>query len=229
MAITLVQTRSGNAGGYNNTHSQTLTSSVTAGNCIIFALTAGASATISSVVDTLSNLYTLAVTDASADRRSWIYYAQNISGGSCTITVTFGVGQFEDSIIQAREYSGLATSAVLDVTQSQNSGTSFVNSHPSGTSATTTQADELIFTVVGSSGSTTPVFTVPSGYANLATEGGFDAFTYSAIADRIVSTTGTQSATFGSTEFVRSQTLLATFKADTPPEPVIYTSFFHLL
>jgi hypothetical protein len=228
MAITLVQTKSGNAGSYSNTNVQAFSSNVTAGNFIVLAITAGSADTIASVVDSLSNSYTLATSDASADRTTWVYYAQNITGGACTITVTYGAGQFPDSIVQAREYSGLATSSALDVSVSANTGTSFVNSHPSGTSVTTTQNDELVFTVVGSSGSADPVFTAPAGYGNLAAQSGFDAFTYSAIADKIISTTGTQSATFGSTGFVRSQTILVTFK-EAPAAAPNYSSFFQFM
>lgn len=226
MAISLAQTQSGNSGGYNNTNAQTFGSDITAGNFIVLAITAGVAETIDSVVDTRSNSYTLVTSDASAERTTWLYYAQNIAGGSCTITVTFGSGQFPDSIVQAREYSGLATSSVLDVSVSADSGTDYVNSHPSGTTATTTQADELAIAVVGSSGSTSPVFTVPSGYGNLLEQDGFDAFTYSAIADRILTATGTQSATFGSTEFVRSQTILATFKEAVAAPSTVFGSFF---
>jgi hypothetical protein len=230
MAITLTQNKSGNGGGYSNTNAQLFSSNVTAGNLIVLAITAGTSDTISSVTDNLSNTYLLAVNDASADRRTWIYYAQNIAAGTCTITVTFESGQFPDSIVQAREYSGIATTSALDVTISADTGTGYENAHPSGTSASTSQADQLVFTAVGSSGSASPAFTVPSGYSNFLEQAGFDAFTYSAIADKIVSTTGTQTASFGSTEYVRSQTVLATFKEAVAPvvEPIKGNFFMFL-
>lgn len=210
--IELVQSVVGNGGGYTNNNAQTLPSSVTSGNTILLFLVTGTSETIASITDTQSNSYTQILTETGDERKIWVYSVASANAGSTTTTVTYGTGEFADTILFLREYSGLNTSSLVDVSASGNSGTSFVTSHASGTTASTDTADELVVGFVGSSGSSDPVFTVGSGYGNLLAGFGFDSFTYGAIKDRIVSSTGTQSATFGSTGSVKSATCVITLR-----------------
>jgi hypothetical protein len=222
-AITLVQSKVGNGGGYNNTNVQSFDSSVTAGNTIILGLVTGTAETISSITDTQSNTYTQILSETGEERKIWLYRVNSANAGSTTVTVTYGTGQFADTIMFLREYSGLDTTNLVDQTASGNSGTSFVTSHASGTTSATDTASELIIGLVGSSGSSNPVFTAESGYSNLLAGFGFDAFTYGAIKDKIVSATGTQSATFGSTGSVRSATAVITLRgASEPAGTIVY-------
>jgi hypothetical protein len=98
-------------------------------------------ATVSSVVDTRGNAYTLAVgpTSGTALRQS-IYYAKNIAGGSNTVTVTFSQAAFYPDV-RVLEYSGLDPTAPLDVT----AGAAGTSTSANSGSATTTAANELIF------------------------------------------------------------------------------------
>lgn len=231
MAIALVQTKKGNGGGYVNSNAITLTSSVTAGNTLILGFTAGYNNSIASITDNQSNTWTLIANNpnsSTTDRRSWLYYAQNVAGGSTTITIVFTSGQFADSSTIVREYSGLATTSVLDQFATGNSGTGYVNSHTTSATATTTQANELVVAFVGSGGSASPAFSAGSGYGNITEQQGFDLYTYSAMEDKIVAATGTQTGTFGSTAYVRSQTIVATFKEAVAPTSNT-TNFFQFI
>ncbi|MGH9537623.1 MAG: hypothetical protein ACRD3H_06855, partial [Terriglobales bacterium] len=98
-------------------------------------------ATVSSVVDTRGNTYTLAVgpTSGTALRQS-IYYAKNIAGGSNTVTVTFSQAAFFPDV-RVLEYSGLDQTAPLDVT----AGAAGTSTSANSGLATTTAANELVF------------------------------------------------------------------------------------
>ena len=98
-------------------------------------------ATVSSVVDSRGNTYTLAVgpTSGTALRQS-IYYAKNIAGGSNTVTVTFSQAAFFPDV-RVLEYSGLDPTAPLDVT----AGAAGTGTSANSGSATTTSANELVF------------------------------------------------------------------------------------
>lgn len=210
--IALVQTKSQHAGNYSNTNVAAMSSNVTAGNLLVLGLTAGSADTIDSITDSLGNTWTLAVDNTGTDRRTWLYYAKNITGGACTVTVTFSAGMFPDSCLTIREYSGCDTASPLDVTASANDGVSFVQTHDCGTTATTAQNDEVAIAVVGTSGSSDPVFVAGSGYGNLQQQNGFDAFTYQGMTDKILTATGTQNTNMTTTGFVRGEGVLATFK-----------------
>lgn len=207
MAIALVQTKKGNAGGYNNTNSQAFASNNAAGNFILLKITAGAADTIASVVDTRGNTYTLIGSAVEAgERKTWAYYAKNIPAGANTITVTFGAGQFPDSVIIAREYSGVHLTAPIRGWIGAGNG-NWLQSHSSGATAETAQIGDLVAGLIGSSGSADPVFAAGSGYGNLTQQNGFDAFTYGAAEDKTVASAATQTATFTSSGFVKSETL----------------------
>ena len=98
-------------------------------------------ATVSSVVDSRGNTYTLAVgpTSGTALRQS-IYYAKNIAGGSNTVTVTFSQAAFFPDV-RVLEYRGLDPTAPLDVT----AGAAGTSTSANSGSATTTSANELVF------------------------------------------------------------------------------------
>ena len=214
MSILLTQQKIGNSGGYNNTNAQTFTSNVTAGSMLFIGIIAGAGRTVASVVDTRSNTWISTGTpiNSTGERKSWGYYVNNAVSGSTTVTVTFGAGEFEDSIVFLMELSGVVTTSALDQYVATSDG-SFLNTHSSGTTGTTSQANEIAITFVGSSsGGTDPLFTVPSGYTGLTQGTAFDVYTWGAIAYKLLTATGTQTSSFGSTSYVYGQTILATFK-----------------
>jgi len=158
-------------------------------------------ATVSSVVDSRGNTYTLAVgpTSGTALRQS-IYYAKNIAGGSNTVTVTFSQAAFFPDV-RVLEYSGLDPTAPLDVT----AGAAGTSTSANSGSATTTSANELIFgagTTGGSFG------TVGTGFVTRITTPDSDI-----AIDKTVNSTGSYNAasalTYSSTWVMQ----MATFRA----------------
>jgi hypothetical protein len=210
--MAIVQTAQGGY-GYVNNFSQAMGSNVTAGNTLIAELTAGDANTVLSFADTALNTWTLIASDLNTgQRQTWLYYSYNIAGGADTINVTWGASQFADANIIIREYSGLTTTDPLNKSAHANDGGAAGTSHSCGTTAATTQANELIIAVSGCSDSQEPTWSAPSGFGNLVHQKGSDAFTYGAMADKTVSSTGTQTASFGTTDSVIGEGIIATFK-----------------
>jgi hypothetical protein len=195
-------------------------SNITTGNTLILAICIDADRTVSSITDTAGNTWSKAVERSQGGMSSAtvsVWYAPITAGGGTrpTITITPSSGANHGAIL--REYSGLAASP-LDQTQS-NSSTSTTTSQTSNATGTTTQADEL---VVGAmqcrSSSTTFTVTAGSGYGNLANI--TTNFMRPSMEDKIVSATGTQEATFTTSENTTAYAAaVATFKqaaTDTP-------------
>ena len=133
-AIAYVQGAEGT--GTSSPLAYALPGDATAGNLIVVNIKAF-TATITSITDSRSNTYTLAVTHTYWWTQS-IYYAKNIVGGSNTITIAFT----GDTVLAAsHEYSGLDTTSPLDKTSSAEGGSGAGDSG----AQTTTVADELIF------------------------------------------------------------------------------------
>jgi hypothetical protein len=161
-------------------------------------------ATVQSVKDSAGNSYSLAagLTNGTAIRQS-IYYAKNILGGINQVTVVFSpAAAYPD--IRILEYSGLDASSPLDVS----SGASGNSATASSGAVSTTAANELIFgadTVftgdkTPGTGFTTRIITAPD--SNIAE-------------DRIVSATGSYSASATLTSSGPWVMQMATFKAAT--------------
>ncbi len=159
-------------------------------------------ASVQSVKDSVGNTYKLAVgpTKGTALEQS-IYYAASILGGSNTVTVTFNqAATYPD--VRVLEYSGVAS---LDVT----AGASGNSSSASSGSATTKNANELIFganmvatqTSGAGSGFTKRVITSPD--SDLAE-------------DRTVTSTGANSATATLTSSGPWVMQMATFSTAAP-------------
>ncbi len=212
--MALVQTVSGDSGGYNNSFN-TSSFSVTAGSLLVICLTDGNLDTISSITDSKSNTWTLAISSTNATigaRMSSLWYVKNAAAGATVVTVTFGVAQFPDTAYIIREYSGMDTTAPLDVTSSADDGSGFVQTHPAGTTASTSQANELVILGGGMAAGSDPVAVVGSGYGNGVQQKGFDMFTYAFLSDKSISSTGTQTGDYTTTGFVQGQGFIATFK-----------------
>lgn len=224
MPIALIQSKSGNAGNYSNNNSQSFTSNVSAGNTIILTVVAGSADTISSISGN-GNTFILARSYSVADdRQAWLYYAQNSNAGATTVNVTFSSGQFPDSVLIMREYSGLQTSSVLDVTATSSNQSNFIQSHTTSTSPTTTQAEELIIVSGANSGDATPGYSAGSGYGNLISQKGFDLYTYGMMQDKIVTSIGSQVGNYQTSTFVRGIVILASFKAIMSSTPADVTA-----
>ena len=173
--------------------SASFTSSTTAGNTIVVAVSA-AGPIVTSVVDSQGNTYVQAATSGS----DAIWYATNIEGGADTVTANFASSS-GFSIIYVHEYYGLAKNPLDQVSSQTGTGTSVTSG-----AKTTTQANELIF-----------------GYASVGhcVVGGSAGFTVRQAAgcnmseDMIAVATGTYSATFTQNTNSGWTGLMATFEA----------------
>lgn len=213
MSHTLVQTVSGGSGGYVNSFTIAITPS--AHSLLILNLTAGTADTLSTVTDGNGNTWVAGPnsnnTTAGA-RQSWEYHVINSNAGATTITVTYIGGDFPDTAYILREYSGIATSSALDKTSTANDTNNFVQIHPAGTTAATTQAAELVVLGGGCAVGSDPVCVAGSGFSNGLEQKGFDTFTYAFMSDKTVAAMGTQTGNFTSTGFVEGQGFIATYK-----------------
>lgn len=213
-----MQSAAGNARGTSIT--ATFGSNTTTGNLIIVALQGDAtfsSATISdSQSNTYNSLYNGAPSGGAGDFAVW--YAYNITGGTNTVTANLGRNIDCEMIIQ--EFSGTGSSAPLDLNTTPNTGTSATYS--TGTSGTTAQASEIIVAIAGQR-SGTAISSVSSPYSNFNNSN--SAFGNVAIASQVVSSTGTQSATFSGPN-TAYQAMIASFKLSGGGGAVNTTNFF---
>jgi hypothetical protein len=164
-------------------------------------------ATVQSVKDTAGNTYSLAIgpTTGTALRQS-IYYAPNVVSGANMVTVTFSqAAAFPD--VRVLEYKGVNA---VDVTAGASGNSATSNSG----AATTKVASELIFgantisTTTGAAGSgfTSRVITAPDG--DIAE-------------DKVVSVTGSNSATATLTSSGPWVMQMVTFSATSGPPPTV--------
>ncbi|MCU1240214.1 MAG: domain, repeat protein, partial [Candidatus Acidoferrum typicum] len=159
--VVLVQHTSKDAGTASSA-SLAFPANNTAGNWIGVVIRAGHSGQVFTVSDTLGNTYKQAVQfnqtlDAPNGETLAIYYAENIGGGTNTVTVSQSLAN-NTLRFAILEYSGLATSGSLDVTSAaQGSGTTL----NSGTATTTVGGDLILGEATTASGVT---FTAGSGY-----------------------------------------------------------------
>lgn len=218
--MALVQTKSGNGGGYVNTFNLAFDSNVTGGNFLVLAVTLGANDTLASITDGLGNTWTHAVTASNADdRQTLIYYVVNAVAGATTVTFTANGGQFPDWAVIMREESGVATTTPLDKTAGQSTGDG-VTSHASGNTATTTQATELLVGAVGCTVAA-PTYAGDAAWADLASQGGFDSWTSTAMQRRVVSSTAAYGITMTATSSANGQAVIATFKETVVAEDIV--------
>ncbi len=122
------------------------TTNVTAGSLIVVKVSANTTTATATCADSLGQTYSLAVgptVNASlggSGFTQWVFYFANSAAGANTVTVTFSASiPFKRMVIV--EYSGLATSAVLDVTAAATGN----SASPDSGAATTTANNELIF------------------------------------------------------------------------------------
>lgn len=151
-----------------------------------------------------------------------IFYEVNAASG--THTVTFEANGSNNKTLC--EFSGMATADVLDVSANAKTDNSDITSQVTGTTGTTSQADELIVIAVALAatvGSTDVTFTNPvSGFTSLQVvpNDASDIATFHAY--KIVSATGTQAATFNWTQHetsIGAHAAIAAFKASGGASP----------
>jgi hypothetical protein len=194
---------------------------ITAGNSLIVCVATNGSKTLASVSDTKSNSYAVALSPLNGSNGSAnIAAAHNVAAmtSSDTITVTLSAST-TTVVVSVLEFSGLATSSVLDQTAS---GTGGSTSPATASSGTTAQNDELLigaFMAVMQPTATT--FTAGASYTAQTTIGTtVGSNDRSLITEyRIVSSTGayTASGTFGATKTWSAA--LATYKASAGTTP----------
>jgi hypothetical protein len=203
--IAFVQAKAATPQSPVSTVSVTYPLSQTAGNLNVVAVGWNDStSSVTAISDSRGNAYTLAVgpTTGTSLRQS-IYYAKNILGGSNTVTVSFNqAAPFVD--VRVLEYSGLSTSAPLDVTAAASGSGSTASSG----SATTSSASELIFGAAMTGG---VIKSAGSGFTSriITPDGDIGE-------DKLVSATGSYTATAPVTAYAGSTTWvmqMATFKA----------------
>ncbi len=172
-------------------------------------------ASISSISDTKGNVYTLAVgpttdPDTTLLESQSIYYAKNIAAATAnsnTITVTFNKA-VDYPNIRFAEYKGLDATAPFNV----GAGAVGTTANLSSGSVTTTAANALL---IGGSVSEEPVTTPGANYTSrLITN-----LDGNILEDRIVSTTGSYSATSTAAVAGHSVMQIAAFKAGDTQAP----------
>jgi hypothetical protein len=144
-AISAVQTKSGNGGGYVSSHAFSFTSSVTSGNLIVIGVVTGTYA-VDSITDTSSNSYIKIQDGSQTNLKGSLWYAYNVTGGTPTITIDLtGTSDTDDIAFVAREFSGIATTDPLDVS-AENVESGYEITHTTGTTST---SDSGAYLVVG--------------------------------------------------------------------------------
>lgn len=183
----------------------------TAGNFL--AALIQVSSAVTAVTDTAGNTWVKACGVANAGNALYaeIWYVENCAAGANTVTVANGFGA-SFCHVGVAEYSGLATSSGLDQTSTADNGTAGGSAADSGSTATTTLADELLLGLVANESAETIVWDAPwTERYDDASGGASRAMSW---ADQVVSATATYKAS-GTLSGAGAgwQALIATFKA----------------
>lgn len=204
MAVALVQTAPAANAAFGTSIAVTWSSATTTGNLIVVFVGSYSTGEALSVTDTQSNTYSSAITHG-VSFSVGLFYAQNITGGSGSVTAHFSPSSGGVIFCHAREYSGLATSSVFDVGHAANGSGTALNS---GATATTSNAVELV--VAAGALSTNGTMTAGTGFGNM------DYFLAGAsstgMADLTTSSTGAQTGLLTNSFSGTWEALVATFK-----------------
>lgn len=156
MSITRVQSKE-LQGTLSSGSTISYTSNVSAGNLLVLLCTqfSGANRVISAVSDNLNGSWTLAKRQgvAGTNPQSEVWYFPNTAAGACTITITWANGSDSKDIL-ALEYSGVATTTPVDVTDGV-TGTSSTSQEYASASDTTSANGSVILGVSALNGSNT--------------------------------------------------------------------------
>lgn len=222
MGVALIQTKKGNGGGYVNSYNTVMDGNPLNSNKVIVIIGCGVSDT--PTITGLGGSWTRDKTQSDVGlRKIEVWRCEDPSGSNATVTVTFGVGQFSDSAIEIREYSGLSSSAIDQVGGQNNTA---ATSHPSGSTPTLSQANELVFIAMCIDGDTSSGVTGDAGYNTVSTQKGFDAFTGIAVQDKTVAATTAVSGTMTTSTNKNSSVLVTTYKIATVAGNSNFFAFF---
>lgn len=186
----------------------------TSGNGVAVIPTVFTGSAFSSVADSKSNAWSTAVGPVSYNSAgvgsTRIMYNTNITGGA-SHTFTLNLSSSEYAVLSVIEFSGQEVGGTHDQTGSQNTSTDGVNE--SGTTGTTTQANEILIAAMSSSTAAVTTISAPSDSFTAAIEEE-DAVNYvlAATAWRIVGATGTYSTTWTLGASRNACGCIATFK-----------------
>ena len=217
--MAFVQKTSRITGSSVDSASGSFSSLPSAGNFIVVGISvfnSSADLPAGCVTDNQGNTYTRAVRGPvhATNTVPAIFYAENIGSPSGTFTVTVdpsGTGNYIE--FSAAEFSAMATSSSLDKTQT-NEGDSATPT--SGTTAATTQADELVLAVLATGNSSSALgIDLPSGFTNITINQDESATVGHSFDYQIIAATGTQLADWGSVVVSNDpwSACIATFKA----------------
>lgn len=165
--------------------------STTAGNTLVMVITDDSGVTTNSytVSDTAGNTWTQRKITATTITQV-VYTAENVLGGGTNVfSVAWNTVNTSNLSFAVQQFSGAAT-APVDIVSTPATGTSLAPA--SGTTATTTQANEMIVPFL-SYGSTISTTSLGTGYSNLTVR---DAVMAAALENKRVTATGTQSGGF---------------------------------
>ena len=206
MAATRTQTKSFDSGGYTTSFNFSFDSSVTAGNLLVVVVYHGGGATCT-ISDSAGNTWNKL--DDSGDAPPYAdgtwWYCVPATGGNLTMTVE--PSDYSYAVGIAREYSGLISSPLDKKAENLDGG--YTTNHATGTTDSTTQATELVVAVYVAD-SATFSYTI-SGFSNKL-EANNGTYGEVVIADKDVTSTGTQSGTFVGSDTTNGWAGIATFK-----------------
>jgi subtilisin family serine protease len=179
----------------------------TAGNLILALVRMSTTSQTVTVTDSAGNVYAQAVaqTQTSDGHQLHLFYAKNIAGGANTVSATFS-GTNNHPWLAIYEYHGLSATSPLDRTSAAQGSVIAVSS---GSTALTSNANELVFAGLG----------LPSGYSGTETAGsGFvlgqrnTSTSPGATESALVTATGSYAGTFALSSSTNWSALVATFK-----------------
>lgn len=196
------------AGVAANAATASFGSNTTTGSAILVVVAANNNSAnrISSVTDNKGNTYTRVQSFHQGVNDLEIWQSLNITGGAGHTVTGTSSGVADNVVIIAQEFLGLLTSLALD--KNTATGTTGTTAD-SGNTATTTQADELIFG--GMAEETNATISLGSGFSNLDSDLTIASLGLGA-ESKIVSATGAYNATFGLGSSVNWLAAVATFK-----------------
>ncbi len=195
----------------------------TAGNLIVVFVRMSHSSNsvlLPTITDTLHNSYSLALSriQTTDGHEVALFYAVSSASGANTVTATFPASN-NHPYVAINEYIGVRTTNPLDRTMSAQGSS---NSPNSGSTATTTNANELVVAGMGLPSSYTGTEALGAGFSNLQMNN-----SGSAAADEsmIVSAIGTYNGTFALGSSANWSALVATFiGASSVTSPTVTTT-----
>lgn len=211
-ANALVQSAS-NAHTYNNTATSiplTLTATSTAGNLLVTAVAVDKYTSSITVPTGFTLIHDKIPASNGSISNSFAYKISD--GTEKTITWTYATARVASAWVG--EYSGLASSGVLDVSAENSSVEASVTSLSTGTTATTTQDNELAIAILAADSGTgvSGTRSWTNGFSEIAYVTQSSGSPGLSIASKTLTTTGTQETTFSAGTGDQYSAAIVTFK-----------------